>query len=248
MKINLRHIKSTFLLIGFKRFIWVGSLSLILVYVTVPSQLLANQEAKGVVPSPTKKISDQFGSNENQHQDEERREIVRKSKDPGVVLDNADPETLAKLFGNIPIGYVEALPPGSPVNQFLVRIDVNLSVPNGQQHLTVTSPSGTFVTKVSGGRRTFSDILKGKCHTVNGIYKTAFSQKYGNAEMPYPVFFQGRNEKQLLVYAIHGTKATDQLGSPASHGCIRTETEAAKKIQEIIKVNGGSESTVICVH
>ena len=46
------------------------------------------------------------------------------------------------------------------------------------------------------------------------LYAMVHSAKYGNAPMPHSIFFYGQ-------YAIHGTTAVGNLGSPASHGCIR---------------------------
>ena len=56
--------------------------------------------------------------------------------------------------------------------------------------------------------------------TPNGIYspqrleRTWFSRAYYNSPMPYSIFFHNG-------YAIHGSYAINQLGGPASHGCVR---------------------------
>lgn len=47
------------------------------------------------------------------------------------------------------------------------------------------------------------------------------SSIYGNAPMPYSVFFKGG-------FAIHGTTEVKRLGTRASHGCIRLLTENAR--------------------
>lgn len=174
-----------------------------------------------------------------------RLEQVR-GKDAMAMLDNATPEELRALLGPGAEGSAEALPPGAKIDGFKVRVDVYLS-DEKKQHLIVTYPGGTYVARVSGGRDGFSNSLKGKCHTVNAMLDVAFSRAYNNAEMPHPTFFQSRPGRPL-VYAIHGTKAVDKLGSPASHGCIRTTPEDAAKVQEVIKANGGQQGTVICVH
>ena len=57
------------------------------------------------------------------------------------------------------------------------------------------------------------------------------SWKYGNEPMPYSIFFRGQ-------YAIHGTLEVDQLGRPASHGCIRLDPRAAATLYALISREG----------
>lgn len=47
------------------------------------------------------------------------------------------------------------------------------------------------------------------------------SSLYNNAPMPWSIFFHGN-------YAVHGTEDVDQLGQPASAGCIRLDEENAR--------------------
>jgi lipoprotein-anchoring transpeptidase ErfK/SrfK len=57
------------------------------------------------------------------------------------------------------------------------------------------------------------------------------SSKYGWAPMPWSVFFHGG-------YAIHGTTEVDDLGQPASHGCIRLHPDNAKIFYDLVESYG----------
>ncbi|MCX7900356.1 MAG: L,D-transpeptidase, partial [Methylocystis sp.] len=54
-------------------------------------------------------------------------------------------------------------------------------------------------------------------------------------DRPYSIFFRGG-------YAIHGTYATAQLGTPASHGCVRLSPAHAKMLYEMVQREGASIS------
>jgi hypothetical protein len=182
----------------------------------------------------------------------QRQTLLRTSTNPTVVLDNIRPVELARLFGQVrPKRYVFAIPPEHNITNAKVRIDIFLSGRgnslNNAQFLRVRSPEGTFTDVVSGGTGRTSDLLKGVCHTVNDMFENAWSEKY-QSWMPCATFFQGRTEEGTdNVYGVHGTEAVDKLGTPASHGCIRTNTETACRIQQVIDTYS-SDQTVICVH
>src|SRR5262249_24105013 len=67
--------------------------------------------------------------------------------------------------------------------------------------------------------------------TPNGVYapqrmeRNWFSRAYYNSPMPYSIFFHNG-------YAIHGSYAIDQLGGPASHGCVRLHPNQAALLSE----------------
>ena len=88
-----------------------------------------------------------------------------------------------------------------------------------------------------------STARPGKCTPV-GTYtpyllkRTHYSTLYNNAPMPWSVFFFGN-------YAIHGTTAVDQLGSPASAGCVRLAPENAEILFNRILEVGKSETRIL---
>jgi lipoprotein-anchoring transpeptidase ErfK/SrfK len=74
---------------------------------------------------------------------------------------------------------------------------------------------------------------RGGYQTPSGeYYPTALdpyhrSSLYHNAPMPYAIFFRGG-------YAIHGSYDIDNLGRPASHGCIRLHPEHARQLYGLV--------------
>ena len=73
------------------------------------------------------------------------------------------------------------------------------------------------------------------------IHKMWYSRKYDMSPMPYSVFYHGG-------YAIHGTNAVSRLGTPASHGCVRLQTENAKIFYELVREIGPGNTRVVVVH
>jgi lipoprotein-anchoring transpeptidase ErfK/SrfK len=59
-----------------------------------------------------------------------------------------------------------------------------------------------------------------------------YSRKYDNAPMHNAVFFNGG-------YAVHGTSYVSQLGTPASHGCVRLHPSNAAEFFDLVASRGG---------
>lgn len=98
------------------------------------------------------------------------------------------------------------------------------------QRLTVSSGDAVRHSwPISSGREGFA--------TPRGSYrpqwtsKIWYSRKYDNAPMPHAVFFTGG-------VAIHGTQSTGQLGSPASHGCVRLAPAHAAIFYALVQKHG----------
>ncbi len=72
------------------------------------------------------------------------------------------------------------------------------------------------------------------------LHKMWYSRKYDMSPMPYSVFYDGG-------YAIHGTSAVSRLGSPASHGCVRLETDNAKAFYDLVQSVGPGNTRVVVV-
>lgn len=64
------------------------------------------------------------------------------------------------------------------------------------------------------------------------------SSLYGNAPMPWSVFFRGN-------YAIHGTTEVAKLGQPASHGCVRLHPDNARVLFRMVRAEGLSATLVL---
>ncbi len=64
------------------------------------------------------------------------------------------------------------------------------------------------------------------------------SRVYNNAPMPYAIFF-------YYGYAVHGTNETRALGRPASHGCVRLPTAAARELFNLVRAHGLGNSRIV---
>ena len=64
------------------------------------------------------------------------------------------------------------------------------------------------------------------------------SSLYNNAPMPWSIFYDGD-------YAIHGTTATDKLGTPASAGCVRLHPDNAKILYKMVIKHGYDSLKVV---
>ena len=113
--------------------------------------------------------------------------------------------------------------------------DVYIVVDISEQIMLVQTPYDEFVFDVSTGRKgyrtptgTFQPYLMKKMH---------YSSKYDNAPMPNSIFFHGG-------YAIHATEAVNNLGRPASHGCIRLHPQNARWLFKLVS-EYGKENTFI---
>lgn len=72
------------------------------------------------------------------------------------------------------------------------------------------------------------------------MYKKYYSHKYHNSPMPYAIFYNGG-------YAVHGTNAVASLGKPASHGCVRLDTENAAKFYALVTEHGKANTRIVIV-
>ena len=65
------------------------------------------------------------------------------------------------------------------------------------------------------------------------------SRKYDNAPMPHSIFFTDGG------HAIHGSNAVGQLGTRASHGCVRLEPGNATRLFALVGQQGRANTTII---
>ena len=91
---------------------------------------------------------------------------------------------------------------------------------------------------VSTGKGQRYDTPSGT-YTAQSMNKMWHSRQWDNAPMPHSVFFTARG------HAIHGSKVVDQLGFPASHGCIRLSEENAEILFEILKPMELANATIV---
>lgn len=117
------------------------------------------------------------------------------------------------------------------------RAEVFITIDKSDQTMYVQTHTDTYEWPISTGRRGYN--------TPTGEYrpyllkKIHYSKKYDNAPMPWSIFFHGG-------YAIHATYDVNNLGSPASHGCVRLGPREAQWLYRLVK-DEGSENTYIYI-
>jgi lipoprotein-anchoring transpeptidase ErfK/SrfK len=113
----------------------------------------------------------------------------------------------------------------------IARIDIS------NQTMTVSEDGNVLYSwSVSTARRGYR-TPRGSFRPVR-MHKMWYSRKYDNSPMPYSIFFHGG-------YAIHGTNAVKNLGSPASHGCIRLHPSNAKTLYNLVQAHGSANTRII---
>jgi hypothetical protein len=118
--------------------------------------------------------------------------------------------------------------------------NVLISINKASQEMTVRVDGlKAYVWPVSTGVKGYS--------TPIGSYKPLrmkrehYSGEWDNAPMPYSIFFTPRG------HAIHGSHHTKQLGSRASHGCVRLAPKNAAKLYRLVRREGLKNTRIIIV-
>lgn len=118
----------------------------------------------------------------------------------------------------------------------IARAEVDIVIDVSDQRMYVETPLDYHEWDVSTGREGYA--------TPRGIYQPYllkpmhYSSKYDNAPMPNSIFFHGG-------YAIHATEAINNLGRPASHGCVRLHPQNARWLYQIVKEYGKENVFII---
>ena len=72
---------------------------------------------------------------------------------------------------------------------------------------------------------------------VQSMRRMHYSSLYNNAPMPHTIFFSGN-------FAIHGTTDVDQLGTPASAGCVRLHPDDAATLFALVLEHGRENALI----
>jgi lipoprotein-anchoring transpeptidase ErfK/SrfK len=71
------------------------------------------------------------------------------------------------------------------------------------------------------------------------LAKVHYSKEWDDAPMPYSIFFTAAG------HAIHSSRATRQLGRPASHGCVRLAPSHAATLFTLVRAEGAGTTKVV---
>jgi hypothetical protein len=115
---------------------------------------------------------------------------------------------------------------------------VLITVDKATQRMTVQVDGATrWQWKVSTGR-SGHDTPAGTFGALS-METMHHSRKYDNAPMPHSIFFTDGG------HAIHGSFAVGQLGTRASHGCVRLEPGNATRLFALVAQQGRRNTTII---
>ncbi|MBC7537663.1 MAG: L,D-transpeptidase [Bacteriovorax sp.] len=146
-----------------------------------------------------------------------------------------DYESVTGKSAHLKVGPLEDIMQGCFRNSCKIWADVDI---NAQRLYLYMDGVLTYTWKTSTGRLGFETPYM-DTHPDGRIYDKHTSPKYpegdynGLGNMPFAVFIDGG-------YAIHGTTrgSWSQLGTPASHGCIRVHPDNGQMFNEFVRRNG----------
>ncbi len=115
--------------------------------------------------------------------------------------------------------------------------EVSISVNKTTQRMTV-SVDGVerYSWPVSTGTIDYSTPTG--AFTPSRLAREHYSREWDNAPMPHSIFFTDAG------HAIHGSRATSRLGSPASHGCIRLSPAHARILFNLVQAEGPANTRI----
>jgi len=120
---------------------------------------------------------------------------------------------------------------------FEAKADVFINVDKTSQEMTVfVDGEETYTWPVSTGKPGY-DTPVGD-YGLNGMHEIWYSKQWDNAPMPHAIFFTKKG------HAIHGTNEVVNLGSPASHGCVRLSQENAAILYDLVSEHGEEATKV----
>ncbi|WP_262267591.1 MULTISPECIES: L,D-transpeptidase [Microvirga] len=115
--------------------------------------------------------------------------------------------------------------------------EVSIAVNKTTQRMTV-SVDGVerYAWPVSTGTIDYSTPTG--AFTPSRLAREHYSREWDDAPMPHSIFFTDSG------HAIHGSRATGLLGSPASHGCIRLSPTNARLLFALVEAEGPANTRI----
>jgi len=115
--------------------------------------------------------------------------------------------------------------------------EVSIVVDKTSQRMTVSvNGQQRYSWPVSTGTADYSTPVG--TFTPSRLARLHYSWEWDNAPMPHSIFFTDAG------HAIHGSGATNHLGAPASHGCVRLAPGHASILFNLVRVEGSSNTRV----
>jgi lipoprotein-anchoring transpeptidase ErfK/SrfK len=109
--------------------------------------------------------------------------------------------------------------------------EVSIVVDKTTQRMTVSvDGQQRYTWPVSTGTADYSTPVG--TFTPSRLARVHYSREWDNAPMPHSIFFTDAG------HAIHGSRATSHLGSPASHDCVRLAPRHASILFDLVMLEG----------
>jgi lipoprotein-anchoring transpeptidase ErfK/SrfK len=113
--------------------------------------------------------------------------------------------------------------------------------------VTIDKSTQRMMVEVDGNLRWVWPVSTGRLghDTPSGRYTAFrmeadhFSKEWDDAPMPHSIFFSQTG------HAIHGYLNTRQIGTPASHGCVRLEPGNAERLYALVEKEGLPNTKVV---
>jgi hypothetical protein len=114
--------------------------------------------------------------------------------------------------------------------------EVSIVVDKAAQRMTVSiNGQQRYSWPISTHRRCSTPV---GTFTPSRLARVHYSREWDNAPMPHSIFFTDAG------HAIHGSRATNHLGTPASHGCVRLAPRHASILFDLVRVEGPENTRV----
>ncbi len=120
------------------------------------------------------------------------------------------------------------------------QAEIVVTVDKSAQRMTVKRDGEPLYSwPVSTGRSGYA--TPSGSYTAFRMEADHYSKEWDDAPMPYSIFFT------KIGHAIHGSYATNKLGMPASHGCVRLSPTNAATLFALVEREGVTNTKVILI-
>jgi len=122
----------------------------------------------------------------------------------------------------------------------VAQAEIIVTVDKSAQRMTVTRDGEPLYNwPVSTGRSGYA--TRSGSYTAFRMEADHYSKEWDDAPMPHSIFFT------KIGHAIHGSYATNKLGMPASHGCVRLSPANAATLFALVEREGLTKTKVVLI-
>lgn len=157
-----------------------------------------------------------------------------------------DPGPRVRLYGPIELQVMRVLIASLIATALAASIigpaqaEIVVTVDKSAQRMTVKHDAELLYSwPVSTGRSGYA--TPSGSYTAFRMEADHYSREWDDAPMPHSIFFT------KIGHAIHGSYATNKLGMPASHGCVRLSPKNAATLFALVEREGVTNTKVVLI-